>query len=207
MSAPKQTEGVLVVGAGGHGKVVVATLQAAGVAVAGVLDNAPDVSTVLGVPVLGPVSLLADHAGGAVLGIGSNAVRQRIAEAYPAVAWLAVIHPCACVHESADVRTGAVVFAGAVVQPGATIGAHAIVNTAATVDHDGRVGAFAHLAPGVHLSGDVRIEEGALMGVGACVAPGASVGAWSVVGAGGVVVRDVPAGVTAVGVPARPRGA
>ena len=199
--------GVLVVGAGGHGRVVVATLQAAGVAVAGVLDDAPSTPDVLGVPVLGPVEMLAGHAGPAVLGIGSNRVRQRLAAAFPGVAWATAVHPSAVVHASVAAGPGTVVFAGAVVQPGVVLGAHAIVNTAATVDHDCRIGDFAHLAPGVHLSGDVRVGEGALLGVGACAAPGTSVGAWSVVGAGGVVVRDVPAGVTAVGVPARARRA
>ncbi len=199
--------GVLVVGAGGHGRVVVATLQAAGVAVAGILDDVAGAPDVLGVPVLGPVAMLAGHDGLAVLGIGSNRVRQRLVAAFPGVAWATAVHPSAVVHGSVAVGPGTVVFAGAVVQPGAVLGAHAIVNTAATVDHDCRIGDFAHLAPGVHLSGDVRIGEGTLLGVGACAAPGTSVGAWSVVGAGGVVVHDVPAGVTAVGVPARPRRA
>ena len=197
---------VLVVGAGGHAKVVIATLRAAGHAIAGVLDDAPEPvgRTVLGIPVIGPIARLGDHDGPAVLAIGSNRVRRRLAAAYPEANWLAVVHPSAVVDESVRVGEGAVVFAGAVVQPDTVVGRHAIVNTGATVDHDGRLGAFVHVGPGAHLSGNVMIGEGGFLGVGACAAPGTTIGAWATVGAGAAVVRDLPPNVTSVGVPARP---
>ena len=78
-----------------------------------------------------------------------------------------------------------------------------IVNTHASIDHGCRIGAFAHVAPGVALAGDVAVGEGALIGIGASVAPGRSIGAWAMVGAGAAVVRDVAAGATVAGVPAR----
>ena len=198
---------VLVVGAGGHAKVVIATLRAAGRAVAGVLDDDPERrgASFLGVSVLGATERLAQHEGDAVLAIGSNAVRRRIADAFPDVRWTAAVHPSATVHSSVDIGAGAVVFAGAVVQPDSRIGRHAIVNTAATVDHDSAVGDFAHLAPGVHLAGAVTVGEGAFLGIGVVAVPGVAVGAWATVGAGGVVVRDLAPKVVAVGVPARPR--
>ena len=201
---PSRYNGVLVVGAGGHGRVVVATLHAAGVAVAGILDDAADRQVVLGVPVVGPVERLAEHTGSVVLGIGSNAVRRRLAAAFPDAGWTSAVHPSAVVHPSVVLGPGTVVFAGAIVQPDAVVGAHAILNTAATVDHDGHIGDFAHLAPGVHLAGDVRVGEGAFMGVGSCATPGISIGPWTVVGAGAVVVSDLAGNVTAVGAPAQP---
>jgi acetyltransferase-like isoleucine patch superfamily enzyme len=60
-----------------------------------------------------------------------------------------------------------------------------------------------HLEPGVHIRGDVPVHEGVLLGVGAVVRPGIRIERWSVVGAGAVVVRDVPAGSTVTGVPAK----
>lgn len=196
---------VIVIGGGGHAKVVIATLRASGEAVAGVYDDAlPVGATVLGVPVLGPTALLAEWDGRAVLAIGSNRVRQRLAAAHPGVAWAAVVHPAAVVHESVRLGPGAVVFAGAVVQPDTEVGAHAILNTASSVDHDGRIGDFSHIAPGAHLAGAVTLGTGAFLGVGAVCAPGVRVGAWTTVGAGGVVVRDLPDHVVAMGVPARP---
>lgn len=199
-------EKVLVIGGGGHAKVVVATLAAAGYQVAAVLDDNPATwgSTVLGVPVLGGVSELKTASGLAVLAIGSNEARRRIAKAYPEVRWLSVVHPQAHVHESVRLGKGTVVFAGAVIQPDAVVGEHVIVNTGATIDHDCLVEDFVHLAPGVHLAGGVALGEGAFMGIGSVAIPRTRVGSWSTVGAGGVVIRPIPERVTAVGVPAVP---
>ena len=196
---------VLVVGGGGHAKVVVATPQAAGFAVAGVLDDdaAKLGSSVLGVPVIGGTEMAARSERPVVLAIGSNAARRDLA-ARLACRWASAVHPEATVHSSVRVGPGAVIFAGAVVQPDTVIGAHAIVNTGARIDHDCMIGNFAHVAPGCALAGAVRVGEGAFLGIGSAVIPGVSIGAWAVVGAGAAVVRDVPDGATVAGVPARP---
>ena len=197
---------VCVVGAGGHAKVVVSTLQAAGHALKGLYDDAPEKwgRTVLGVPVVGPV---ADLEGmdepAAVLGIGDGRVRSQLARRLHGARWITVVHPGAIVHESARLGAGTVVFAGAVVQASAVVGAHCIVNTGATIDHDCVLGDYVHLGPGSHLSGGVRIGDGAFLGAGVVAIPLVQVGAWSVVGAGSVVTLEVPAGVVAVGAPAR----
>ncbi|MEP0548687.1 MAG: acetyltransferase [Rhodothermales bacterium] len=197
---------VLVIGGGGHAKVVIATLRAAGVAVAGVLDDdaAKHGSTLLGVPVIGSVERATGGEHDAVIAVGHNATRKRIAESLPDVRWATVVHPHAVVHESVRLGEGAVVFAGAVVQPDARLGAHTIINTGASADHDNELGDYVHLAPGVRLAGGVTLEEGAFMGIASAALPGVRVGAWTTVGAGGVVTRDLPSGVTAVGVPACP---
>lgn len=208
-----RTDGVIVIGAGGHGKVVVATLQSAGVRVVEIWDDDRRRwgGTVLGVRIHGPVENRAARAEGnaAVIAIGDNRVRRRLASRleplWTRVVWTSVVHPSAIVHPSASVGAGTVVFAGAVIQPDVVIGRHAILNTGATVDHDCRLGDFVHLAPGTRLAGDVEVAEGALVGIGATVIPGRKIGAWSLVGAGATVVRNVPPETVVMGVPASPR--
>jgi sugar O-acyltransferase (sialic acid O-acetyltransferase NeuD family) len=197
---------IYVIGAGGHGKVVIATLRDAGYVVAGVLDDNPVTwrKTVLGLPVLGPATkLLEVPTAKAVLAIGSNAVRQSLARQLMAVDWLTVIHPTAYVHPSVKVGCGTVVFAGAVLQPDAEVGCHCIVNTAVTVDHDCHIEDFVHLAPGVHLAGSVTVGAGTLMGIASAAIPGIHIGKSTVIGAGATVISDIPDNVTAVGSPAR----
>lgn len=195
----------IVVGAGGHAKVVIATIEAAGGEVVRVLDDdsALDGSRVLGHRVEGPVTDRLIPVGvSVVLGIGSNRARMAVANRLTAT-FGTVVHPSAVVHESVLIGAGSVIFAGAVIQPGVQIGRHVIVNTCASVDHDCVLGDFVHAAPGVHLAGDVQLHEGAFMGIGSCAIPGARVGAWATVGAGGVVLGEVTPGATATGMPAR----
>jgi sugar O-acyltransferase (sialic acid O-acetyltransferase NeuD family) len=204
-------ETVWVIGGGGHAKVVIATLLAAGdFAIAGILDDDPRRrgDRVLGVDIVGDTSLetLARWGVGcAVIAIGSNRTREQVAERCAGrVAWAAVVHPRAYVAPGASLGAGTVVFAGAIVQPDTVIGRHAILNTGCSVDHDGHVGDFAHIAPGARLAGGVTVGTGSLVGLGAVVLPGRSVGAWATVGAGSVVTSDVPDGTVVMGVPARP---
>jgi sugar O-acyltransferase (sialic acid O-acetyltransferase NeuD family) len=199
---------ILIIGAGGHGKVVADILLSGGSQVLGFLDDDPATwyTLRLGLPVLGPIDDYVRFApDGLALGIGSNAARQQIIARMPEAEslWRNAIHQSAIISPSAQIGRAVVIAAGAIVNPDAVIGDYAIVNTGATVDHDCVIGDYAHIAPGAHLSGGVRVGRGALVGVGAAVAPGCSIGNRSVVGAGAAVVRNVPDGVTAKGVPAR----
>lgn len=197
---------VYVLGAGGHAKVVIATLRSAGHAVRGAFsDRADDHGRlVLGVPVLGPIESLFDHPQApVVIAIGDNRARQKLAE-MPAP-WMTCVHPGATVHESATVAAGTVVFAGVVVQPEARIGSHAILNTACTIDHECQLEDFAQIGPGAHLGGNCHVGEGAFVGLGAAVIHGVRIGTWAIVGAGAAVIRDVAAHTTVVGVPAAER--
>jgi sugar O-acyltransferase (sialic acid O-acetyltransferase NeuD family) len=198
---------LVVLGAGGHAKVVISTARAAGYSVTGVLDDAPTMwgATLLGVPVMGPLSKLREFGQvGAVIAIGANAARMRISREISQVAWVTLVHPRACVDASARLGAGSVVFAGAVVHPDTVIGSHTIINTSASVDHDCRVGDYVHLAPGTHLAGNVCVGNGSFLGIGAVVVPGRRVGERAVIGAGACVLRDVGDDETVVGVPARP---
>lgn len=194
----------VVLGAGGHAKVVIATLQAAGWQVEGAYDDAEDRwgDEILGVRVRGALEEARDAGvGSAVLGIGDNRDRRRIAGRLD-LPWISVVHPAAVVHPSARLGPGTVVFAGAVIQPDTEIGRHAVVNTGASIDHDCRIGDFVHVAPGCRLAGRVTVGEGALVGIGSSILPSITVGSWSTVGAGSTVIGDLESDVTAYGAPA-----
>lgn len=198
---------VYVIGAGGHAKVVVSTVQAAGYSIRAIFDDDSRKWGVelLGIAVEGSTAEI-ERLGPArlVLAIGDNASRRAFAEQFKGADWVTAVHPDAFVHPSVQLDPGTMVFAGAVIQPDTVVRAHSIINTGATVDHDCIIGYCAHVAPGAHLAGGVRLGEGVFLGIGSSAIPEVKIGRWAVVGAGGVVINDLPAGVVATGVPAKP---
>jgi sugar O-acyltransferase (sialic acid O-acetyltransferase NeuD family) len=197
---------VVVIGAGGHAKVVVATLQAAGVSIAGIYDDdkSRHGTDLMGIPIRGPAEESVGTGLPMLIAVGDNRARRELARRLKGE-FATAVHPTAVVHPSCHIGLGSVVFAGAIIQPDSTLGEHVIVNTGASIDHDCRVGAFSHVGPGVRLCGNVTVGEGALMGVAAAAVPGSTIGEWSIVGAGAVVTKDVAPGATVVGIPAKPR--
>jgi sugar O-acyltransferase (sialic acid O-acetyltransferase NeuD family) len=194
---------LLVVGAGGHAKVVIDAAEAAGFEIAGVLGTAGDASEILGHPVSqDPEGVQAD---GFIVAIGDNALRSRFFAEYRAagLAPSSVVHPSAILGTDVVIGDGTFIAAGVIVNTGARVGADTILNTGCTLDHDCIIGAHSHIGPQAALCGAVILGEGVLLGVGSCASPRSSVGEWSVVGAGAAVVGDLPARSVCVGVPAR----
>lgn len=197
---------IIVLGAGGHAKVVVSTLIEAGIQIKGIFDDDQNKwnTHILSVPVEGPLSKINGlDISDAIIAIGNNATRKIIAERFRHLRWVTVIHPKAYVHSSVSLGQGTVVFAKAVVQPDSVIGEHCIINTGATLDHDCRVGNYGHLAPGVNLAGEVYLGTGVFCGIGTKIIGGMMIGNWATTGAGSVVVDNLPEYSLAFGVPAK----
>ena len=199
---------ILIVGSGGHARVVADALLAAGNLPLGYLsrDAKPGTEGPLGLPVLGSDADAAVPAhDGVILAIGDNRTRETVEAAYreKGETFALAIHPSAVIAPDAVIEPGCMICAGAVVNSGSRIRAHTILNTGCTVDHDCDVGPFAHIAPGANLAGNVTVGRGGFVGVGACVVPGITFGEWATAGAGAAVIRDVEPKTTVVGVPAR----
>ena len=197
---------IAILGAGGHAKVVIGALRAAGETITAAFDDDESRAGMLvsGIPVKGSITRARELGlRRAVIAVGDNDARRRIAESFD-FEWVQVRHPTAWIDPTSRIGVGTVIFAHAVIQGDSTIGDHAIVNTGATVDHDCDVAAFAHLGPGVSLGGGVSIGESALVGVGASIKPHLSIGEKATIGCGAAVITNVAAGIRAAGVPARP---
>lgn len=204
---------VIIIGAGGHAKVVLDCLCAAGFDVLGLLDerDALNGTSVLGHPVLGGDAYLASVdptniylANGVGCGTTPNA-RRFIYEKFVAqnFEFVAFIHPKAIIGKEVSLGNGVQIMAGAIVNPGTTIGDNTIINSGAIVEHDCQIESHCHVAPGGTLAGAVVMETGSLVGTRANVLPAIRLGADCQVGAGASVIRDVPSTTTVVGVPAK----
>lgn len=203
---------LVIIGAGGHGREALDIALAMNAVrptfdVLGFLDDGRTPGTLASphaYAVLGGVDLLAGLDVAFVPAIGDTGVRRRIVEEYPDHEAATLVHPSATLGSHVEHGPGLVMAAGARLTHGISLGQHVHVNVNASISHDCRVGDFVTITPGVHVSGNVTLEEGVWVGIGACVIQGVTVGANAFVGAGAAVVDDLPANMTAVGVPARP---
>ena len=207
--------GLLLLGAGGHARVVAETALASGrfSSIAFLDDSCAGTSQHLehfGWSVIGPFAAYADphileQFPSALVAVGKAEVRlnwlpRLVAAGYELPV---LVHPTAWVSPSAELGAGSVVFAQAAIQAQAAIGMGAILNTGCSVDHDVQLGDGVHICPGARLAGDVHVGNSSWIGIGSSVSQQIHIGANVIVGAGAAVVRDLPDSVTAVGVPAR----
>ena len=207
--------GLLILGAGGHAKVVAETALASGVAssVAFLDDRYAGFDAckhVLGWPVIGPLALAlqvdtSSKFETAVVAIGHAATRLHWIQQLQAAGFNlpVLMHPTAWVSPSAEFGPASVVLAKVAVQAQSCIGTGAILNTGCSVDHDVQLDDGVHICPGARLAGEVNVGARSWIGIGASVIQQVRIGYDVTVGAGAAVVRDLPSNVTAIGVPAR----
>lgn len=195
---------LIIVGAGGHGKVIAdnalkngytdicfvddhATGECMSFSIIGVCEELPKLN---------------DGKTDFVIGIGNNAIRKKIAQVYD-VNWVTLVHPSAQIADNVYIGRGTVVMAGAVVNACAVIGEHCIINTCAVIEHDNVIEDYVHISPKAALGGTVHVGTGTHVGIGATVINNIEICTDCVIGAGAVVIRNVVNGGTYVGVPAR----
>jgi sugar O-acyltransferase (sialic acid O-acetyltransferase NeuD family) len=206
---------LVIVGAGGFGREVLDIVEAMNAVeptfeILGFLDDEDTAWHLIaerGMSVIGGVERLDQLDTEYLIGIGSGKARKRIDIMATAAGRSAAIaiHPAATIGAHVLVGPGSIIAAGARLTTNIHLGRHVHININATVGHDCTLSDYVTINPGVNISGNVSIGEGTMMGTGSCIIQGLSVGADTMVGAGAAVVHDLPSGVVAVGVPARPR--
>ncbi len=200
---------LVLLGAGGHGKVVANSAELSGFEVVGFLDEDERTwgsSTSYG-PVLGGLDCL----GGLgdvelIVCLGSGADMHRMVDrvrSQTSIRWATVIHPGATLARTVTLEPGTAILGGSAVTVDTSIGAHCTVSGNSVVGHDNVISDFVHVGPGATVCGNVEVGTGAFLGAGCTILPGVKIGQWATVGAGAVVTRNVPDQATVFGVPAR----
>jgi UDP-perosamine 4-acetyltransferase len=203
----------IIVGGGGHARVVVSTLRRLEKSILGFTDPDKEATLGDGIKHLGgddiftekePSEVVLTMGVGSVRGTGHRAglFTEQFENGFQ---FPTLIHPDAVVASRTKMDAGTQVMAGAVIQTGASLGKNVIINTNASVDHDCDIEAHSHIAPGATISGEVTLESGVHVGTGASIIQGVCIGKRSVIGAGAVVIEDVPPETVVFGVPAHPK--
>lgn len=203
----------LILGAGGHARVLIDALQLTGSNILGALE--PDASfwgkSILGVPILaGDDEILSFKLDEVVLvnalgSVSSTKARQKLFELWTSRGYTfsSVIHPTAVISKHATLAQGVQVMASAVIQAGVTVAENTVINTAAVIEHDCKLGAHVHIAPKACLAGGVKVGQGSHVGLGASVLQTLSLGDDCLIAAGAVVVNSVQRKGKVKGVPAK----
>ncbi len=195
---------VVIIGAGGHGRVVADIAKACGDTVIGFLDDSNTANNK--VNIIGTSADAVNYCDGETelfVAIGNCKVREKIMNSLLGAKWYTAIHPSAVISPSAVIGEGTCVMPNAVVNNSAVVGKGVIVNTCASVDHDDVIGDFVHIACGARLAGTVTVGNCTWIGIGSTISNNVSVCSNLMIGAGTVVVKDITEEGTYVGVPAR----
>lgn len=211
MMPPEKKIPFILLGAGGHAKVLLSLAHSLNLTLLGICDPnlaKQGVQLWRGVPVLGNDEVLANYSPDEVYminGVGPAIGRTTHQDIYEKMcrkgfSFPCLIHPQATVDPDAFIADGVQVMAGAVIQADSYIGENTLINTLSSIDHDCKIGSHVHVASGVSICGNVKIGGGALVAVGAVIAPGIIVGDNAIVGAGVALVRNLPPGQILLGV-------
>lgn len=198
----------LVIGAGGHARVVGAMLHANGMKIHGFLDAnyvVDSVEMIKYAPLIGrpeDITSYQPHLHQLFIAIGDNQKRREIFQNASVAGYELPLltHPSALIESDCSIGKAAQICIGAILSAEVSIAEGVIVNSGSSIDHECAVGAFTHIAPGAILAGRVTVGEEVFVGIGAKIAQGLHVGNGAIIGAGSIVLKDVPAGAKVLGI-------
>lgn len=204
---------IVIVGSGGFGREVAWLIEDINKVkpvwnIVGFVDDNNDLtdSTVNGYKVLGNIDWLIDKEVYVVIAIGDPVGKKNVFERIKNTnnSFPSLIHPSVIMSNSVNIGDGTIICAANILTVNIEIGNHVIINLDCTIGHDAVIHDYATILPSVNVSGYVDIGECVSVGTGSAIIQGLKIGDNAVIGAGSVVVKDIPANCTAVGVPAKP---
>ena len=187
---------VIIIGAGGHSRVIADIIKLSDDKIVGFLDDNLDI---LGKIIYDDKMVIGTIDDGIIkykdcyfiIGIGNNRVRKLISNKYKDLKWYTAIHQNAVIGSNATIGEGTVIMAGTVINIGTKIGRHCILNTCASLDHDNILEDYVHISPGSHLAGNVKIMEGTWICAGVTVINNITIEKNNVIGAGSTVISNI----------------
>jgi len=204
---------VVIIGAGGFGREVAWLIEDINKIkpqwnIRGFVDENLDLKGKLidGYKVLGDIEWLKDQDLYAVCAIGDPIVKKNIVNRLKGsrIKYPVLIHPNVIKSNSVEIGEGSIICAGNILTVNIKIGKHVIINLDCTIGHDAEIKDYSTILPSVNISGYVIVEQCVSIGTGSAIIQGIKIGSNTVIGAGAVVVKDLPANCTAVGIPAKP---
>jgi len=203
----------VIIGAGGHGRVIASIAEALNLPIAGFIDTLE--GPIGKWPVIGEDKDLNNlYKNGDIshflIGIGSikggKSIRSKLFDHCTAIGLkpATLIHPAAILASDVHIEKGSVIMAGAILNTGVKIGRNSIINTGAIIDHDCQIGNHTHIAPGCVFSGHVSVGDHTLIGVGTIARQNVKVGNCVTVGAGSLLLSEYSDGLCVFGQPAKP---
>ncbi len=192
---------LIIIGAGGHAKVIADIALKSGYDILGFLDDGKT-GTFFGFPVLGSISDINKYSVKTIIAIGDNGLRAKIAKQFNAD-FAVLIHPSAQIASDVTLGAGTVVMANAVINASARIGKHCIINTGVVIEHDDVIGDYVHISPNATVCGTVKIGDMSHIGAGAVVKNNVSITDNTTVGIGAAVTKNIENPGIYVGIPVR----
>lgn len=216
MTKKMQKEDIIILGRGGHAKVVIDMIEEGGfyniIGVTDVKQN--DDTDFFGYPILGNDDVLPDFfkkgVRNAAIGIGGftdNNLRKKIFNLAKSVGFNLppIIHSSAIISKRATIGEGTIVKRGVIIDTDVTIGVNNILEIGAIVGHESRVGNHTLLSANVMISAYNLIDDESFFAVASTIVSGAKVCTGAIIGAGAVVVNDITEPGLYLGVPAKKR--
>lgn len=191
---------VVIIGAGGHAKVVIDIILQRekilndNLIIKGILDDTfkeNEEKKIFGIPIVGKINKILELPSNIyyIIAIGNNTIRKKIAQNYEKIKYITLIHPKAVIAENVSISTGTVLMAGSIVNSYTKIGKHCIINTGSIIEHDNTIEDYVHISPRATLCGGVIVEEESWIGAGSTIIQGLKIGKKVIIGAGAVAIK------------------